>query len=208
MRADIRACASAPHGIPAADRYPGTCRKLTKIERAKREAAGRPPALRVRGGTPGSRSRTACSGTPRGRRTTSWCAGTTAPPPTNSRWWLTTPRRASGKSCGAPTSWARRYVISCSIVWPALGSPATPTRPPRARPGRQTPRHTPRRRHARRPRRRGRRTQGDPVLDGPFARPGRTRRDAGRRRPSRPLGPRKVASGADRLVARSLNALW
>jgi glutamyl-tRNA synthetase len=52
-RADIRASASAPRGTPAADRYPGTCRKLTKIECAEREAAGRPPALRVRGGDSG-----------------------------------------------------------------------------------------------------------------------------------------------------------
>ena len=47
-RAEIRGAASAPHGIPAADRYPGTCRDLTAAERAEREAAGRPPALRVR----------------------------------------------------------------------------------------------------------------------------------------------------------------
>ncbi|HET7269645.1 MAG TPA: tRNA glutamyl-Q(34) synthetase GluQRS [Rubrobacter sp.] len=47
-RAEIRAAASAPHGISTADRYPGTCRELTRIERAEREAAGRPPALRVR----------------------------------------------------------------------------------------------------------------------------------------------------------------
>jgi glutamyl-tRNA synthetase len=47
-RAEIRASASAPHGIPADDRYPGTCRELTAAERAEREAAGRPPALRVR----------------------------------------------------------------------------------------------------------------------------------------------------------------
>jgi glutamyl-tRNA synthetase len=47
-RAEIRAAASAPHGISAADRYPGTCRELTSTERAEREAAGRPPALRVR----------------------------------------------------------------------------------------------------------------------------------------------------------------
>ena len=46
-RAEIRAAASAPHGISAADRYPGTCRELTAAERAEREAAGRPPALRV-----------------------------------------------------------------------------------------------------------------------------------------------------------------
>jgi glutamyl-tRNA synthetase len=49
-RAEIRPAASAPHGITAADRYPGTCRKLTVAERAEREAAGRPPALRVRAG--------------------------------------------------------------------------------------------------------------------------------------------------------------
>jgi len=47
-RAEIRASASAPHGISAADRYPGTCRELTATERAEKEAAGRPPALRVR----------------------------------------------------------------------------------------------------------------------------------------------------------------
>lgn len=47
-RAEIRAAASAPHGISSADRYPGTCRELTAAQRAEREAAGRPPALRVR----------------------------------------------------------------------------------------------------------------------------------------------------------------
>lgn len=47
-RAEIRAAASAPHGIPAADRYPGTCNKLTAAQRAEREATGRPPALRLR----------------------------------------------------------------------------------------------------------------------------------------------------------------
>jgi glutamyl-tRNA synthetase len=47
-RAEIRAAASAPHGIPASDRYPGTCRELTAAQRAEREASGRPPALRVR----------------------------------------------------------------------------------------------------------------------------------------------------------------
>jgi glutamyl-tRNA synthetase len=47
-RREIRVAVSAPHGIPAADRYPGTCRELTTAERAEREAAGRPPALRVR----------------------------------------------------------------------------------------------------------------------------------------------------------------
>jgi glutamyl-tRNA synthetase len=47
-RAEIRAAASAPHGIPASARYPGTCRKLTAAQRAVREVSGRPPALRVR----------------------------------------------------------------------------------------------------------------------------------------------------------------
>jgi glutamyl-tRNA synthetase len=49
-RKEIRAAVSAPHGIPAADRYPGTCQELTGAERAERAAAGRPPALRVRAG--------------------------------------------------------------------------------------------------------------------------------------------------------------
>ena len=47
-RAEIRAAASAPHGISAADRYPGTCRELTAAERDEKDASGRPPALRVR----------------------------------------------------------------------------------------------------------------------------------------------------------------
>ena len=47
-RREIRDAVSAPHGIFAADRYPGICRELTKAERAEREAAGRPPALRLR----------------------------------------------------------------------------------------------------------------------------------------------------------------
>ena len=49
-RAEIRAAVSAPHGILVADRYPGTCRELTAAERARREATGRPPALRMRAG--------------------------------------------------------------------------------------------------------------------------------------------------------------
>ena len=47
-RKEIRAAASAPHGIADSDRYPGMCRHLTKAERAAREAQGRAPALRVR----------------------------------------------------------------------------------------------------------------------------------------------------------------
>jgi glutamyl-tRNA synthetase len=47
-RAEIREAASAPHGPLPEGAYPGTCRELTAAERAEREAAGRPPALRVR----------------------------------------------------------------------------------------------------------------------------------------------------------------
>lgn len=66
-RKEIRAAASAPHGIGASDRYPGTCRELTKTERAEREAAGRCPALRVRSGGHGWRSKTVCWGVARTR---------------------------------------------------------------------------------------------------------------------------------------------
>jgi glutamyl-tRNA synthetase len=48
-RAEIREAASAAHGPLPEGAYPGTCRDLTAAERAEREAAGRPPALRVRG---------------------------------------------------------------------------------------------------------------------------------------------------------------
>jgi len=39
-RAEMRA-SSAPHGIPAADRYPGTRRELTATESAERETSAR-----------------------------------------------------------------------------------------------------------------------------------------------------------------------
>lgn len=45
-RREIREAARAPHGPPGA--YPGTCRDLTRRERAAREAAGRRPAIRLR----------------------------------------------------------------------------------------------------------------------------------------------------------------
>jgi glutamyl-tRNA synthetase len=38
----------APHGPLPEGAYPGTCRSLSAADRAAREAAGRPPALRVR----------------------------------------------------------------------------------------------------------------------------------------------------------------
>ncbi len=45
-RREIREAAAAPHAD--ADRYPGTCRRLTPAEVAAREASGRPAALRLR----------------------------------------------------------------------------------------------------------------------------------------------------------------
>lgn len=44
---EIAAAPSAPHGPPGS--YPGTCRELGTRERAERRAAGRRPALRLRG---------------------------------------------------------------------------------------------------------------------------------------------------------------
>ena len=49
-RAEIREAASAPHGALPEGAYPGTCLRLTAAQRAEREAAGRPPALRMRAG--------------------------------------------------------------------------------------------------------------------------------------------------------------
>lgn len=49
-RREIREAAAAPHGDPVPDgAYPGTCRDLSTAERARREADGRPAALRLRG---------------------------------------------------------------------------------------------------------------------------------------------------------------
>lgn len=45
-RREILEAPSAPHAPPGA--YPGTCRNLDPTERARRRAAGRPPALRLR----------------------------------------------------------------------------------------------------------------------------------------------------------------
>ena len=50
-RAEIRDAASAPHGPLPEGHYPGTCRRLTAVQRAEREASGRPPALRVDAGS-------------------------------------------------------------------------------------------------------------------------------------------------------------
>jgi glutamyl-tRNA synthetase len=46
-RREVREAAAAPHGRPGA--YPGTCRHLTPVEVAARQASGRPAALRLRG---------------------------------------------------------------------------------------------------------------------------------------------------------------
>jgi glutamyl-tRNA synthetase len=48
-RREIAEAASAPNGPAPEGAYPGTCRRLTSWQRAEREAAGRPPALRLRG---------------------------------------------------------------------------------------------------------------------------------------------------------------
>jgi glutamyl-tRNA synthetase len=47
-RAEIRDAPSAPHGALPEGSYPGTCLTLTAAQRAERERAGRPPALRLR----------------------------------------------------------------------------------------------------------------------------------------------------------------
>ncbi|AHY45820.1 glutamyl-queuosine tRNA(Asp) synthetase [Rubrobacter radiotolerans] len=52
IRAEVAASVSAPHGLSGALLYPGTCRNLSRKERAEREAAGRRPALRVRAAGP------------------------------------------------------------------------------------------------------------------------------------------------------------
>jgi glutamyl-tRNA synthetase len=49
-RAEIRDAASAPHGPLPEGAYPGTCRRLTAAERARREAEGRRAALRFDAG--------------------------------------------------------------------------------------------------------------------------------------------------------------
>jgi glutamyl-tRNA synthetase len=48
IRREIESAASAPHGPSADGGYPGTCRHLTRRQRAVREAEGRRAALRLR----------------------------------------------------------------------------------------------------------------------------------------------------------------
>lgn len=47
-RREIREAAQAPNSPMAGHGYPGTCRELTPAEQARRRAAGRTPALRLR----------------------------------------------------------------------------------------------------------------------------------------------------------------
>ena len=53
-RREIREASAAPHGEAAPEgAYPGTCRNLAAVDRARRESDGRPPALRLRVGEDG-----------------------------------------------------------------------------------------------------------------------------------------------------------
>lgn len=47
-RGEMRAAASAPHGVAGSERCPNNCRSLSLHEKAAREQAGRKPHLRVR----------------------------------------------------------------------------------------------------------------------------------------------------------------
>ena len=87
-----------PRTAPAARRapIPGTCRRLSAAERAERERAGRPPALRLDArGERDRASSTGCAGRSRRSSTTSCCGAATACPRTTSRSSSTTPTRAS-----------------------------------------------------------------------------------------------------------------
>jgi glutamyl-tRNA synthetase len=46
-RADIRMAAQAPHETLPVGAYPGTCRRLSELERSQRRRSGRPSALRL-----------------------------------------------------------------------------------------------------------------------------------------------------------------
>lgn len=49
-RREIAEAAAAPHGPSPEGAYPGTCRQLSRAERERKRASGRPPALRLRAG--------------------------------------------------------------------------------------------------------------------------------------------------------------
>ncbi|WP_419863788.1 tRNA glutamyl-Q(34) synthetase GluQRS [Candidatus Poriferisodalis sp.] len=52
-RREIAEAAAAPHGPSPEGAYPGTCRRLSRAERERKRASGRPPALRLRAGADG-----------------------------------------------------------------------------------------------------------------------------------------------------------
>ena len=155
-RAEIREAASAPHGRCPRAPTRAPAGELTAAERAEREAAGRPPALRV---AP-TRARVTFTDRVRGRgqrasSTTSSCAATTARTPTTSRSSSTTPRRASARSSAARISWTPRRASSGSARASGLPAPAPCPRAAGARPRRRAAGQAPRRGDARRPRRAG-----------------------------------------------------
>ena len=97
--------ASAPHGPLPEGAYPGHV-PAADARRARAQARRRPAAraARARRRARASRSPTGCWAAWRASSTTSWSRATTARRPTTSRSWSTTPRRASARSCAAPTS--------------------------------------------------------------------------------------------------------
>ncbi len=127
-RREIREAAAAPHGPGA--RYPGTCRTLTRREKAERQREGRPPAIRLRAhGRGGDGPRSAGRRPSPGWSTTSCCGATTACPPTTWPSSSTTPRRAWRRWCGATTCWPPRRARCTSPVcsgWPSRPTPTCP----------------------------------------------------------------------------------
>jgi glutamyl-tRNA synthetase len=121
-RKEIRAAVSAPHGIPAADRYPGTCRELTGAERAERKPQDGRPRCGCGPRARGSLSRTAFWGARKARWTISSSGATTGRRRTSSQWSWTTRTRALRRWCAARTSRTRRRARSS---WPCC-SPAGP----------------------------------------------------------------------------------
>ena len=156
-RAEIREAASAPHGPPAEGAYPGTCRDLSGAQRAERERAGRPPALRLRaGGAVVSFADRAARRAPRHASTISSCVATIAPRHTIWPWssmtqikaWArssaarisSTPPLASSIShgcsiCPPPhTPMSRSCSATTASAWPSAMAPSRwPIAPPRAR---------------------------------------------------------------------------
>ncbi len=186
-RAEIRAAASAPHGIPASDRYPGTCRELTTAQRAEREASGRPPALRVRS----DGARVAFDDRLLGRceeevddfvvrRNDGTPAYQLAVVVDDAAQGIGEVVRGADLADSTP-----RQILLARLL--GLPEPRYAHVPLVLGPGRTASRQTPRRRHPLRPRRPWRRTGRSTRLDGPLTRPRRGRRDAVTLRPYRTL---------------------